>query len=228
MPRVLDPTKRVLGGVCARHPELQGLRLKSNHTCIQCDRDAQRRRADEARKANGKEKRVPMSAEQAKERIRQRDLIRGRKRREAPDYNEKQIVRKRKWRAENAEKNRATSRVYDAKQRAENIQRRLSKNLRHRLRKAMLGETRGISAVRDLGMSIPDFRTYLEGRFTSGMSWGNYGEWHVDHIRPLISFDLTDDRQAKAACHYSNLQPLWAADNHSKGCKPHPTIGVKP
>ena len=58
---------------------------------------------------------------------------------------------------------------------------------------------------------------WLEARFTPGMTWDNYGEWHIDHVRPLASFDLTDVEQCKAACHYSNLQPLRARDNMAKG-----------
>lgn len=53
------------------------------------------------------------------------------------------------------------------------------------------------------------------------MSWDNYGRggWHIDHIRPLLSFDLSDTEQAKQAFHYSNLQPMWQADNIRKGAK---------
>lgn len=40
--------------------------------------------------------------------------------------------------------------------------------------------------------------------------------WHIDHIKPLCSFDLKDKVQFKEACHYSNLQPLWAKDNLNK------------
>ena len=48
------------------------------------------------------------------------------------------------------------------------------------------------------------------------MSWENMGEWHLDHIRPCASFDLTDPDQQRQCFHYSNLQPLWASDNLSK------------
>ena len=49
------------------------------------------------------------------------------------------------------------------------------------------------------------------------MSWENHGEWHIDHIKPLQSFDLTDRQQFLEACHYANSQPMWASDNYAKG-----------
>jgi hypothetical protein len=58
------------------------------------------------------------------------------------------------------------------------------------------------------------------------MSWDNYGVngWHVDHIRPLSSFYLTDNNQLEIACHYTNMQPLWGKDNIKKGAKYDGTI----
>lgn len=55
--------------------------------------------------------------------------------------------------------------------------------------------------------------------FTNGMTWDNYGQWHVDHIRPCALYDLTKEDQQMACFHYTNLQPLWAKDNMSKGVK---------
>lgn len=96
---------------------------------------------------------------------------------------------------------------------------RLQKNLRARLRSALHNNYKTGSAVRDLGCSISEFKAHLESQFQSGMTWNNYGRdgWHIDHIRPLTSFDLTDSKQIKQACHYTNLQPLWAEENLSKG-----------
>ena len=96
---------------------------------------------------------------------------------------------------------------------------RLAGALRRRLGKFVRGEKGAVSAVRHLGCSVADLRVWLEIQWKTGMSWDNYGAWHVDHIRPLASFDLTDPEQARAAVHFSNLQPLWAAENISKGAK---------
>ena len=49
------------------------------------------------------------------------------------------------------------------------------------------------------------------------MAWKNYGKWHIDHIIPLDSFDLTIREQLLEACHFTNLQPLWEEDNLKKG-----------
>jgi hypothetical protein len=74
------------------------------------------------------------------------------------------------------------------------------------------------SAVRDLGCTISELKKHLESKFQLGMTWGNRGkEWHIDHIIPLAQFNLQDRQQFLIACHYTNLQPLWAKDNIVKG-----------
>ena len=63
---------------------------------------------------------------------------------------------------------------------------------------------------------------YLKGQFTQGMTQDNYGKWHVDHRRPLASFDFTgEDKEAQLhqAWNYTNLRPMWATDNLSKGAR---------
>lgn len=96
---------------------------------------------------------------------------------------------------------------------------RLTCNIRNRLSKAIRGGYKAGSAIRDLGCSVEALMLYFSKLFTSGMSWDNYGEWQIDHIIPLASFDLTDPVQVKRACHYTNLQPLWAEDNARKGAR---------
>lgn len=96
---------------------------------------------------------------------------------------------------------------------------KLADSLRCRLRSAIKKNTKTGSAVRDLGCTIEELKVYLEKQFKDGMTWQNHGKWHIDHIIPLISFNLEDREQFLKACHYTNLQPLWAKDNLSKGGK---------
>lgn len=116
-----------------------------------------------------------------------------------------------------SEKRRAYNRVLNNTKRKENIQFKLSQNLRNRLRNGI----KTGSFIRDLGCTIAELKDHLESLFQPGMTWENYGiyGWHVDHKVPLASFDLTDREQFLKACHYSNLQPLWASDNLRKGAK---------
>ena len=92
-------------------------------------------------------------------------------------------------------------------------------NLRARLYIAINGNYKAGSAVRDLGCSIDELKLYLENKFRPDMTWNNWAHdgWHIDHIKPLASFDLTNRDQFLEACHYTNLQPLWAEENFSKG-----------
>ena len=69
------------------------------------------------------------------------------------------------------------------------------------------------------GCSKEELLTFLEAEFENGMTWDNYGEWHIDHIRPCASFNLEDPEEQKKCFHWTNLQPLWAGDNIRKGDK---------
>lgn len=93
--------------------------------------------------------------------------------------------------------------------------------LRKRLNDALRNNYKSGSAVRDLGCTIDELKSYLESKFLPGMTWDNWtiDGWHIDHIKPLASFDLTDRKQLLEACHYTNLQPLWASDNLTKSDK---------
>lgn len=97
---------------------------------------------------------------------------------------------------------------------------RVSNALRRQLNGESVVDKRCASAVRDLGCTIGALMAHLEARFAPGMSWESYGAWHIDHVQPLASFDLTDPAQLRRAVHYTNLQPLWGPDNLKKGSKP--------
>lgn len=72
-----------------------------------------------------------------------------------------------------------------------------------------------------LGCKVKEAIKHIEKQFKDGMTWDNHGikGWHIDHIIPCASFDLTDPEQQKKCFHYTNLQPLWANENLSKGAK---------
>lgn len=99
-----------------------------------------------------------------------------------------------------------------------NIQAKLSSALRRRMYMALHGKGYQCWAVEHLGCTVIELKQYLETKFQPGMTWENwsFGGWHIDHIQPLASFDLTDVEQVKRACHYTNLQPLWAVENFQK------------
>lgn len=99
------------------------------------------------------------------------------------------------------------------------IEFKLRRVLRSRLKIAIRNNYKNGSAVKDLGCSISEFRVYMESKFQPGMSWENWSlsGWHLDHIVPLSAFNLSTHEELVKACHYSNLQPLWAKDNIRKG-----------
>jgi hypothetical protein len=68
-----------------------------------------------------------------------------------------------------------------------------------------------------LGCDISEYKKYLENKFTSEMSWENYGSfWHIDHIIPIM-YENPSVEQVIERLHYLNTQPLKAEDNISKG-----------
>ena len=104
---------------------------------------------------------------------------------------------------------------------------KLKMQLRHRIYLAL--KVKGISkskrTMKLLGCTVEELWKHLESKFQPGMTKENYGKWHVDHIKPCASFDLTDPKQQFICFHYTNLQPLWAKDNIRKGAKyEHRTI----
>jgi hypothetical protein len=98
---------------------------------------------------------------------------------------------------------------------------RLCRNLRCRLYYALKNQKASKSdhTLELLGCNVSFLRGYLEAKFKEGMTWENYGTWHVDHIKPCASFNLTEKEEQEKCFHYTNLQPLWALENIKKGDK---------
>lgn len=99
----------------------------------------------------------------------------------------------------------------------ENIHAKLSDVLRSRLRYAVAGHKKSGATLDLLGCSPARLKLHLEARFKPDMSWANYGDWHIDHIKPCAKFDLSKPEEQRACFHYTNLQPLWASENIAKG-----------
>lgn len=124
------------------------------------------------------------------------------------------------WRAANKEKRN----THERQKRKTNLNFRLKANLRNRIKKAIKENWKSGSAVKNLGCSIDELKIHLESKFYTNpitkekMTWNNYGirGWHVDHVIPLVNFDLTVSEQFAKAVHYTNLQPLWYEENTRK------------
>ena len=93
---------------------------------------------------------------------------------------------------------------------------KLKQALSHRIWGALKGQVKSKRTMELLGCTIDELWIHMESKFTEGMTKENYGKWHVDHIMPCASFDLTDPEQQAKCFHYTNLQPLWALDNIKK------------
>ena len=132
----------------------------------------------------------------------------------AKEYRKKNHVaidaKQREWRENN--KNKVNE---GQRRRRLDPHKRLIQNLRNRLSLAVKhqGSTKDSTTMKLTGCDKGELIAHLESQFTEGMTWDNYGEWHIDHIRPCVSFDLNLDGEQKKCFNYNNLQPLWARDN---------------
>lgn len=83
-----------------------------------------------------------------------------------------------------------------------------------RVRSALLGNKTG-KTLEYLGCDILSFRSHLESKFVTGMTWDNYGEWEIDHIIP-IKYNNPTLNEVVARLYWTNTQPMWKHDNASK------------
>lgn len=137
------------------------------------------------------------------------------------ENRENATARHREWVSRNRDKVREYTRAYESDRLKRDIEFKLRKSVRGRILGAV---KRGAKSARTyilVGCSIAELKRHLEALFLEGMSWANWGRggWHIDHVKPLASFDLAIESQMLQACHFTNLQPLWQAENLSKGAK---------
>lgn len=126
------------------------------------------------------------------------------------------------WREKNIEKVREYNRAYESMRRKNPIY-KLNKNIARLMRSSLKGK-KGKTWRELVGYTIEELKSHLEKQFKDGMTWENYGQWHVDHIRPIASFTITspDCADFKVCWALSNLQPLWAKENLTKGARLQP------
>ena len=125
----------------------------------------------------------------------------------------------REYRLKNKKRYAELARIWQKKKLKTDPNFKLRKNLRKRIWQELRQKNKIYSTFKLVGCSVEELWDHLEKKFKPGMTRDNYGLWHVDHIKPCISFDLTKPKQQKICFHYTNLQPLWAAENLSKGAK---------
>lgn len=162
--------------------------------------------------------------------------VKGRTYRQTSSVKEHHKLYQRVWRASTPalqykygkkyyEGNKEKSKAYSLKWIREKCQRdhvaalkcRMRARIGAALRAHLNGATRKtIRAVALVGCTMPELAAHLEAQFLPGMTWQNRSQWHVDHIRPCCTFDLSDPAQQRECFHFSNLQPLWAIDNRRK------------
>ena len=129
--------------------------------------------------------------------------------------NNKEKIRDnaKKYYEENKEKVKESNKEYRKKKRKTDPIYRMTRNIRCMVSRAI--KTKRTEEI--IGCTYQELKLHLENQFTEGMSWENYGKWHIDHIRPLSWFDIANPDEVALANHYSNLQPLWEKDNLIKG-----------
>jgi Zn ribbon nucleic-acid-binding protein len=133
---------------------------------------------------------------------------------------EKCLLSNKSYREQNKQTRRQYCRNYVKKQYKNNPCFKLENVLRSRIRGALKKNCsiKATKTIKLLGCTIQHARNYIESQWLEGMNWDNHGNkgWHIDHIKPVNTFNFTDPEQQKQCFHYTNLRPLWAYDNLSR------------
>ena len=132
------------------------------------------------------------------------------------------VLRRRAMNETRRRNERSPEKVAAEKERKKkNIPLRLRQVISSRINHGLKGKKEGVSTMKMLHYSLTDLKAHLERQFTKGMSWDNFGQWHVDNILPYSSFKITGPHcpELRAAWALTNLRPLWARENKQKSYK---------
>lgn len=127
---------------------------------------------------------------------------------------EEKKEQRKKYKLENIEKIRSQAAKRARERRKTDPLYKLRNNISRRIRENLNKGYKSKSTKKIIGCTIEELKLYLESKFSEGMSWDNYGDWHIDHIIPISS--AKNDSEVYKLNHYTNLQPLWAEDNIKK------------
>lgn len=132
---------------------------------------------------------------------------------------EKYKIYQKEYRKINKEKINKQIIIYNKKRKKIDINFRILGNLRTRIYIALKNKHKSLNTMFLTGCEIDYLMFHIQNQFTKDMNWDNYGEWHIDHIKPCAKFDLSDPKEQQKCFNYTNLQPLWAEDNLRKSDK---------
>lgn len=193
------------------------------HNCISCHKA--QKKINETKSSKRKKRRMKNDPEFRK-RENERRSIRDRKRRLTDDewriYSNKRKRERYKERMKDPEYRKAHNKRSEKRRKERRntdpiyaMKKRVSTRIRNYM--ARCGYEKKTRTHEILGIDWPGFKEHIERQFINGMTWENRDRWHIDHIIPMDSADCEAD--VIRLNHYTNLQPLWAKDNLSKGSK---------
>ena len=136
------------------------------------------------------------------------------------DNREERLERKKQYNQEHKEERNERERNRRANDVAYALRQNVSSQIRHALKRNNSSKS-GESVMKYLPYTISELEDHLESKFEPGMTWENRDEWHIDHIYPQsrLPYDSMSHPNFQKAWALSNLQPLWAHENISKGSK---------
>lgn len=134
------------------------------------------------------------------------------------DITERKKEYKKQYDKENASRIREIKRKSLSKRMKENPSIKFQRRISTAVYQCLIGNKNRKHVFDILGYSLTDLQKHIEKQFTTGMTWENYGKWHVDHIIPKSAFNFIspDDIDFKKCWALNNLQPMWALDNIKK------------
>ena len=202
------------------------------------DREVHRKRHarldDAEKKAISKKKKARVDSIKKNETAAERAARLARQNAYAARHREKRTDEKKKRIAEKNREYRERNKSRLNAKRRERLSKSPTRRVTSRLRCRVWRAIRSKSALKLgsteklVGLSFPQLIRWLESQFEPGMSWGNYGQWHIDHIIPCAAFDLSRKSQQLVAFNYLNLRPLWGKENIVKGDSvPVPRAGAE-